>query len=160
MRQPVAAAVEPAYVGRTWSNFFRAPGGRPPLLSGTRIFPRLARRRYTLRRQVKGRAFHLQIGALYGSGTNDVAIACRLGGPDGNGGIAVCVGTSTSTTPSFQEPCYFFQVEPTAPDRRPQPKFVKIAKMNNDALNDLITSNEGSQAISVLINDTLVSIGP
>ena len=78
---------------------------------------------------------------------NDIVVALWTGEPcDPGGGIAVFVGYGDGT---FREPPYLFCVDP---GNSPKPRFVKIADMDQDTFNDVVTSNYGTHNISVLIN--------
>jgi len=62
-------------------------------------------------------------------------------------GIIVFVGYGDGT---FVETPYFFHVDD--PRNGAKPKFAKIADMDQDGFNDVVTSNNGTHNISVLIN--------
>jgi hypothetical protein len=76
------------------------------------------------------------------------AQACHPAAPcSPGGGIIVFVGYGDGT---FVETPYFFYVDDPGSCR--DPYFVKVADMDQDGFNDLLTSNSGASSISVLIN--------
>jgi len=94
--------------------------------------------------------YGVDVGKLNLDGQRDIVVAAQHGEPCGglHGGVAVYLGNADGT---FQEPAELFCVDPDDP---PKPCFVKIADMNQDTLNDIVTSNADSGKISVLINDS------
>jgi hypothetical protein len=88
------------------------------------------------------------VGKINADTRNGIVVALEKGAPCGTdgGGVAVFVGNADGT---FVEPPYLFCVDP---GNQPRPKFVKIADMDQDGFNDLLTSNYGTHKISVLIN--------
>lgn len=96
------------------------------------------------------RPFGMAVGKVNVDAGNDIVVALATGGPCGidGGGIAVFVGYGNGT---FELPPYLFCVEPGG---SPKPCFVKIADMDQDGFNDVVTSNNSSNSnsISVLIN--------
>ena len=87
------------------------------------------------------------VGKLNGDADNDFVVAIGQDAPcSPGGGIAVFVGKGDGT---FVEPPYLFCVDP---GYSPKPRFVKIADMDLDGFNDVVTSNYDRHNISVLIN--------
>jgi len=87
------------------------------------------------------------VGKINADTKNDFVVAMGQDAPcSPGGGIAVFVGYGDGT---FREPPYLFCVDP---GNNPKPRFVKIADMDQDGFNDVVTSNNGTDNISVLIN--------
>jgi len=93
--------------------------------------------------------YGVAIGKLNTDSYRDIVIAVQHGAPcGGHGGVVVYLGNSDGT---FAQPPAMFCVDPDDP---PKPCFVKIADMNQDMLNDVITANTDAGKLSVLINDS------
>jgi hypothetical protein len=91
--------------------------------------------------------FGVDVGRINVDPKNDIVVALAAEEPcDPGGGIAVFVGYGDGT---FRETPYLFCVDP---GNNPQPRFVKIADLDQDGFNDIVTSNNNSDNISVLIN--------
>jgi FG-GAP-like repeat len=108
-------------------------------------------------------AFGLDAGKIDLDTKNDMVIACQHGrsGTDlEHGGVAIWQGKGNGNfhteDPSFVSAPRLFLVEPAGAS--PKPRFVKIADMNDDGKNDLVTSNATGN-ISVLINNTVIAGG-
>lgn len=98
------------------------------------------------------------VGAILGTDENDVAIACASGTPGSgfeNGCVAVRLGNGNG---EFLEPPYVFRTE--IGTTVGTPKFAQIANMDRAGLNDLVVSNYASGTLAILINTTIVVIGP
>jgi hypothetical protein len=82
----------------------------------------------------------------------DFVAACQHGGPDnwGHGGVMVFRGYNDgtfNTTPHW----FFVDDHINRSGVHPKPCFVKVGDMNNDGLQDIVTSNNTSHTISVLL---------
>ncbi|MCG3126257.1 MAG: hypothetical protein CHACPFDD_01088 [Phycisphaerae bacterium] len=77
----------------------------------------------------------------------EIAVACAHGFSSGHGGLIIFVGNGDGT---FDEPGYEFDVQPGG---EPKPCFVKIDDIDQDGHDDVVTSNNNSHRISVLISD-------
>lgn len=108
--------------------------------------------------QGSSQPFGIDVGRINPDTKNDIVFALQRGDPCGgtHGGIAIAVGNGDGT---FVHPPYKFCVDNT-PGATPKPCFVKIADMNQDGLNDIVTSNNVGHSISVLINKYLITIPP
>ena len=89
----------------------------------------------------------MAVGKFNGNADNDFVVAIGQDAPcSPGGGIAVFVGHGNGT---FVETPYLVCVDP---GNEPKPQFVRIADLNQDGFNDIVTSNNNSDNISVLIN--------
>jgi len=89
----------------------------------------------------------VDVGRINVDPKNDIVVALWAEEPcSPGGGIGVFVGYGDGT---FHEPPYLFCVDP---GNSPKPRFVKIADMDQDTFNDVVTSNYDGHNISVLIN--------
>ena len=105
--------------------------------------------------QVGHDPYGLAVGKINADTKEDIVVGIGHDAPcSPGGGIGVFVGYGDGT---FREPPYLFCVDP---DGEPKPKFVKIADMDQDGFNDVVTSNHwDGHNISVLIN-SLQAIPP
>ena len=89
----------------------------------------------------------VDVGRINADTKNDFVVALSGGEPcSPGGGIAVFLGYGDGT---FREPPYLFCVDP---GNNPKPQFVKIGDLDQGGFTDIVTSNNNSDNISVLIN--------
>jgi hypothetical protein len=86
-----------------------------------------------------------------GDSYRDVVVACQHGGPlsYAHGCVAVFRGYNDGTFNTT--PHYFFVTDHEDENIAPKPCFVQVWDMNNDGLQDIVTSNNTADRISVLL---------